>query len=71
MRPRDNEETIMAVAAVKPYEFEPADAVGNFHGAQLLYIGWEDHLLFCAPFCLPIVCAPYGPRKRSSCKAAV
>ena len=43
----------MAVAAVKTYEFEPADALGKFHGAQLLYIGWEDHLLFCAPFAFP------------------
>ena len=22
--------------------------------APLLYIGWEDHLMFCAPFCLPL-----------------
>ncbi len=44
----------MAVAALRKYEFEPADKLENFHGAQLLYIGWEDHLLFCAPFCLAL-----------------
>ena len=33
----------MAVAAVKEYQFAPADTVDKFHGAQLLYIGWEDH----------------------------
>ena len=44
----------MAVAAVKEYDFEPADRLENFHGAQLLYVGWEDHLMFCAPFCLPL-----------------
>ncbi len=43
----------MAVTALKDYQFEPADRVENFHGNQLLYIGWEDHLLFCAPFAFP------------------
>lgn len=44
----------MAVVALKPYEFVPADSQDKFHGQQLLYIGWEDHLLFCAPFALPL-----------------
>lgn len=43
----------MAVAAVTKYEFEPKDKLENFHGNQLLYIGWEDHLLFCSPFAFP------------------
>jgi len=45
----------MAVAAVKEYEFPPADSMDRFHGNQLLYIGWEDHLMFCSPlaFSLP------------------
>lgn len=42
----------MAVAAVKTYEFAPLDSQDKFP-APLLYIGWEDHLLFCAPFCVP------------------
>lgn len=29
------------------------DRLENFHGNQLLYIGWEHHLLFCAPFAFP------------------
>ena len=33
--------------------FPPADSVDKFHGNQLLYIGWEHHLLFCAPFAFP------------------
>ena len=40
----------MGVAAIKEYDFEPADRLENFHGNQLLYIGWDGHLLFCAPF---------------------
>ena len=45
----------MAVQALKDYQFSPADSQDKFHGGQLLYIGWDDHLMFCAPFayCLP------------------
>ncbi|OIQ98183.1 phenol 2-monooxygenase [mine drainage metagenome] len=43
----------MTVVALKPYSFPPKDSVGKFP-APLLYIGWEDHLLFCAPHCLPL-----------------
>ncbi|AQR66529.1 phenol hydroxylase [Aquaspirillum sp. LM1] len=45
----------MAVQALKDYAFPPADAQDAFHGGQLLYVGWDNHLMFCAPFayCLP------------------
>ncbi len=43
----------MTVLAVKPYKFPPRDSVEKFP-APLLYIGWEDHLMFCAPHCLPL-----------------
>lgn len=43
----------MPVVAIKDYAFEPKDKRENFHGAQLLYIGWEDHLLFCSPYAFP------------------
>lgn len=42
----------MAVAAVRTYEFAPKDTADKFP-APLLYVGWEDHLMFCAPFCVP------------------
>lgn len=45
----------MSVVALKPgYTGENKDRVENFHGKQLLYIGWEDHLLYCAPLCIPV-----------------
>lgn len=44
----------MSVVAREKYEFAPVDTQDKFHGAQLLYIGWEDHLMFCAPFCWPV-----------------
>lgn len=43
----------MTVVALKPYAFPAVDARENFP-APLLYIGWEDHLMFCAPVCLPL-----------------
>ena len=44
----------MPVTAIKDYRFEPRDRVENFHGNRLLYVGWEDHLMFCAPFAYPL-----------------
>ena len=43
----------MATVAIGTYVFEPKDKVENFHGNQLLYIGWEDHLMYCAPLAFP------------------
>lgn len=36
-----------------PYDFPMKDKRENFP-APLLYIGWEDHLMFSAPICLPL-----------------
>lgn len=45
----------MAVVALNEgYTGPMRDRVENFHGNQLLYVGWEDHLMFCAPLCLAI-----------------
>lgn len=43
----------MAVVAIGPYEFAPKDTVDKFP-APLLYVGWEDHKMFCAPHCVPM-----------------
>lgn len=43
----------MSVTAIKDYRFAPRDRVENFHGNRLLFVGWEDHLMFCAPFAFP------------------
>ena len=43
----------MSVVAVKPYAFPARDRRENFP-APLLYIGWEDHLMFASPVCLPL-----------------
>lgn len=48
----------MTVVALKPYRFAPQDTVEKFP-APLLYVAWEDHLMFPAPFCLPV--PPHTP----------
>lgn len=35
------------------YDFPPRDLRENFP-APLLYIGWEDHHMFCSPVCIPV-----------------
>lgn len=36
------------------YKGEVKDRVENFHGNQLVYINWDRHLLFSAPFTLMV-----------------
>lgn len=45
----------MPVVSVSPYPVDNKDRKEMFHGAQLLYVGWDKHMLFYAPaqFCLP------------------
>ncbi|QEA13025.1 phenol hydroxylase subunit P4 [Comamonas flocculans] len=43
----------MAVVSLGAYEFEAKDAPEKFP-APLLYVGWEDHKMFCAPHCVPM-----------------
>jgi phenol hydroxylase P4 protein len=45
----------MAVVALKPgYTGPVQDTEDKFHGNRLLYICWDEHLLFCAPMALPL-----------------
>lgn len=43
----------MPVVGIKDYKGEVKDKVANFHGNQLVYLHWEDHLSFCAPLAFP------------------
>jgi phenol hydroxylase P4 protein len=45
----------MAVQALKPgYTGEVKDRVELFHGNQLVYIGWDQHNMICAPLALAL-----------------
>ena len=43
------------IAAYQDYQGPIADAVENFHGNQLVYVGWDQHMMFpfAAAFPLP------------------
>lgn len=43
----------MNIRALDTYDFPAKDVQANFP-APLLYIGWDEHLMFCAPVCLPL-----------------
>lgn len=45
----------MTVSARGHYQGVPRDTVDQFNGKQLVYVSWDHHLLFAAPFllCLP------------------
>lgn len=43
----------MTLHTLGTYDFPAKDKRENFP-APLLYIGWEDHLSFCAPVCIPL-----------------
>ena len=36
------------------YHGDMKDTVDKFHGNQLLGIGWDQHLMFASPLCIPV-----------------
>lgn len=45
----------MSVVAITPdYKFEAKDRFEKFHGNQIVYVGWDHHLMFCAAFAYPL-----------------
>ncbi|ABM95237.1 MULTISPECIES: phenol hydroxylase subunit P4 [Methylibium] len=52
----------MPTIALKPgYSGPVEDTEDKFHGNRLLYICWDEHLLFCAPVALPLPATmPFG-----------
>jgi len=45
----------MPVTALKEYVGVPRDSVDKFLGQQIVYVSWDRHLLFAAPF---LICVP-------------
>lgn len=44
----------MTLRAIRDYVFEPADTEGNFHGARVVYVGWDGHMMFSSPYAWPL-----------------
>jgi phenol hydroxylase P4 protein len=36
------------------YPMRQADTEDRFFGNRLIYLGWDNHLMYCAPFCVPL-----------------
>lgn len=43
----------MSVTALSDYRFTARDVQANFP-VPLLYIGWDQHMMFAAPLCVPV-----------------
>ncbi len=48
----------MATQEIMPhlgeYPLIQRDTVDQFHGKQLLYLCWDNHLMFASPLCIPV-----------------
>ncbi len=45
----------MTVRAITPdYHGDRKDSADHFHGQQLLYVLWEQHLMYATPHCIPV-----------------
>ncbi len=42
------------LVSLGPYPLREADLEERFHGNRLIYVCWENHLMYCAPFCVPL-----------------
>lgn len=36
------------------YPLHQQDQESGFHGKRLIYLSWDNHLMFAAPFCVPL-----------------
>jgi phenol hydroxylase P4 protein len=52
----------MTTTAITPdYHGTLKDTVDHFHGNQILNIGWDQHLMFATPMCIPVPAGmPFG-----------
>lgn len=44
----------MSYITIRPFAVRPKDVQANFHGAQIVYFAWDQHLMFYAPVCKPL-----------------
>jgi len=46
--------TDVMLRSLGPYPLHLADSEERFYGNRLIYTSWENHLMYAAPFCLPL-----------------
>ena len=42
------------MVSVGEYPLRQQDTEDRFFGKRLIYLSWDHHLMFCAPFCVPL-----------------
>lgn len=40
--------------SIGEYPMRQQDLENRFYGKRLIYVSWENHLMYAAPFCLPL-----------------
>lgn len=40
--------------SIGAYPLRQQDTEDRFHGKRLIYLCWDHHLMYCAPFCVPL-----------------
>lgn len=54
-----------ALTSIGDYPLRQADIQERYHGNQLVYLHWENHLMYAAPFCVPLPpTLPFGAMVR-------
>ena len=51
MKPQANTDIMVHLG---DYPVMQQDLENRFHGKRLVYLSWENHLMFAAPFCVPL-----------------
>jgi phenol/toluene 2-monooxygenase (NADH) P4/A4 len=46
--------TSSPLRTVGAYPLRLQDSEDKFYGKRLIYLSWENHLMYAAPFCLPL-----------------
>ncbi len=61
----------MTVKSIGDYPALPRDGVENFHGNQMVIIGWDQHLMISSPMAFPLPPdMPFGAFKSEVMPAA-
>jgi phenol hydroxylase P4 protein len=42
------------MTSIGDYPLRQRDTEDKFFGNRLIYVCWDNHLMYCAPFCLPL-----------------
>ena len=49
------------MVSVGEYPLRQQDTEDRFYGKRLIYLSWENHLMYAAPFCVPLPAnLPFG-----------